>query len=408
MYPADGLQARFFLLGNAAASCVREASRGLEEAQVFEQLGELLSHPLAGMTTGGSGVMGEAVGQAIRNVGWSSFKAYLPISIVSTTFMIGFPMAVKYTLESLVEELAQPALTDKELTKLHGLNTTLRTVFGRPLSGPVTGIYNPKTKTQFDDYMKGLTNAKQNNQPLPNALFFGPGGTGKTLTAQRIAHELGFNFIATDGGLITQFAEKNDGPTHLEKLLGWAKNKSIRGTILFIDEADAFLGRAETLTHKHRALLSTFKRITGENHRNLCIILATNYPKDLDPMICDRMDFKIKCDLPNQDNRAKLVTLYVEKSFNEERNNVLDDAAIVEIAKRTKGFSGRKIMKMALRLKSKKDCSEDKTLTTEMVDEIVETYIKQEHDALVPQDFDFSGEDDAEASPSPQLTAAVA
>ena len=79
-----------------------------------------------------------------------------------------------------------------------------------------------------------------------------------------------------------------DGAAEINKLFAWAE-KSKKGLILFIDEADAFLrqGRgavtaAEGISEDTRNALSAFLHHTGTETNKFCIVLATNCKEILD------------------------------------------------------------------------------------------------------------------------------
>lgn len=97
----------------------------------------------------------------------------------------------------------------------------------------------------------------------------------------------------------------------MHKLFDWAKT-STRGLLLFIDEAEAFLGsRSRTqLSEDMRNVLSALLYETGTQSANYMLVLATNRPGDLDSAITDRVDEAIFFDLPSQLLRRHLVSLY--------------------------------------------------------------------------------------------------
>ena len=85
-----------------------------------------------------------------------------------------------------------------------------------------------------------------------------------------------------------------DGASEINKLFSWA-DKSKKGMILFIDEADAFLrqGRAvvggaggETMSEDSRNAVSAFLHHTGTETDKFCVVLATNCREILDRVIC--------------------------------------------------------------------------------------------------------------------------
>ena len=79
------------------------------------------------------------------------------------------------------------------------------------------------------------------------ALFSGPPGTGKTMAAEVIAHELGVDLYKID---LSQIISKYIGET--EKNLDRVFSAAERGNaILFFDEADALFGKRSEVKDSH-------------------------------------------------------------------------------------------------------------------------------------------------------------
>lgn len=65
-------------------------------------------------------------------------------------------------------------------------------------------------------------------------------GTGKSMAAKRLARTAGLDYAIMSGGDVAPLGGK--AVQQLHELFDWAE-RSRRGLLLFIDEADAFLGR---------------------------------------------------------------------------------------------------------------------------------------------------------------------
>lgn len=83
-------------------------------------------------------------------------------------------------------------------------------------------------------------NTKRHGAPFRHMLFYGPPGTGKTMVAKRLARTSGLDYAIMSGGDVAPLEGK--AVTQLHQTFDWAE-RSQRGLLLFIDEADAFLGR---------------------------------------------------------------------------------------------------------------------------------------------------------------------
>jgi SpoVK/Ycf46/Vps4 family AAA+-type ATPase len=107
-------------------------------------------------------------------------------------------------------------------------------------------------------------------------LFTGPSGTGKTMTAQMLARELGIDIFRVD---LRQVVSKYIGETekNLSKIFARVSQDNV---ILFFDEADALFGRRSDVKDGHdryandeaNYLLQQAKTFPG------IVILACNQP----------------------------------------------------------------------------------------------------------------------------------
>lgn len=159
---------------------------------------------------------------------------------------------------------------------------------------------------------------------LKGILMMGPPGCGKTYLAKAIATEANLPFIAMSG---SEFIEMfvGVGASRVRKLFKQAQQLSYieGGCIIFIDEIDAvgarravdsgFGGQTEANTTVNQ-LLVEMDGLKDEEH-NIVIIGATNAPESfLDQALLrpGRFDRKIYVQLPNLDERAKLVQYYLK------------------------------------------------------------------------------------------------
>ena len=76
-------------------------------------------------------------------------------------------------------------------------------------------------------------------------------GTGKSMAAKRLARTAGLDYAIMSGGDVAPLG--GGAVQQLHEMFDWAE-RSRRGLLLFIDEADAFLGRrgasmSEARTH---------------------------------------------------------------------------------------------------------------------------------------------------------------
>jgi len=203
-----------------------------------------------------------------------------------------------------------------------------------------------------------LVNAKKNGTPYRHLLLHGPPGTGKTLFARTLAKESGLDYAIMSGGDVGPLGK--DAVHELNKLFQWA-NKSRKGLILFIDEADAFLrtGRGSesgSMSEEARNTLSAFLHHTGTESDKFVVVLATNIREILDRAVLDRMDESFEFPLPSIEERKRMLSMFMEEHIHRptKRGKVIEvdesvnDAWLEEVAKRTEGFSGRQLAKLVL------------------------------------------------------------
>jgi hypothetical protein len=136
------------------------------------------------------------------------------------------------------------------------------------------------------------------------ALFAGPTGTGKTLSAEVIARELGLDLHTVD---LATVVDKYIGETekNLDRIFDEAEQIN---TVLFFDEADALFGkRSEVRDARDRYanvevayLLQRMERFDG------LAILATNLRLNMDEAFARRLDLVVDFPKPEGTERLRL------------------------------------------------------------------------------------------------------
>jgi len=136
------------------------------------------------------------------------------------------------------------------------------------------------------------------------ALFAGESGTGKTLAAEVMAHELHLNLYRID---LSQVVSKYIGETekNLCKLFDAAEQG---GAILFFDEADALFGKRSEVKDSHDRYANieiNYLLQRMESYRGLAI-LATNMKSLLDQAFLRRLRFIIHFPFPGTVQRRRI------------------------------------------------------------------------------------------------------
>ncbi|KAL5709533.1 hypothetical protein ACHQM5_020213 [Ranunculus cassubicifolius] len=252
-------------------------------------------------------------------------------------------------------------------------------------------ILNPSLKKRVEQLARATANTKSHQAPFRNMLFYGPPGTGKTMAARELAQQSGLDYALMTGGDVAPLGAK--AVTKIHQLFDWSK-KSRRGLLLFIDEADAFLNERNKahMSEAQRSALNALLFRTGDQSKDIVLALATNRPGDLDSAVSDRIDEVLEFPLPGEDERFKLLQLYLDKYIARAGENTkkswfkslfrkpqkkiemkgFSDDVIREAAAKTDGFSGREIAKLMAGVQSAVygtgDCVLDSNLFREVVD----------------------------------------
>ena len=137
-----------------------------------------------------------------------------------------------------------------------------------------------------------------------SALFAGPPGTGKTMVAQVLARELGYDLYRID---VSQLVNKYIGET--EKNLARIFDEAERSqAILFFDEADSlFAKRTEVKSSNDRYanLEVNFLLQRMETYDGIAL-LATNIEQGLDDAFRRRIRFVVNFEMPDVRERLRL------------------------------------------------------------------------------------------------------
>jgi len=195
--------------------------------------------------------------------------------------------------------------------------------------------------------------------PGYRVLFYGPSGTGKTLTATMLGKYTGRAVFRVD---LSTIVSKYIGETekNLEKLFSKAANKD---WILFFDEADALFGKRTEVNDSHdryanQEVSYLLQRV--ENFGGL-VILSTNYKSNIDDAFLRRFNAIIKFPFPDGKLRKRIwETSLPEKAKLEKKLN------LTEIANRYK-LTGGSIINVIHQASLKAISEDTQTITLESV-----------------------------------------
>jgi hypothetical protein len=137
-----------------------------------------------------------------------------------------------------------------------------------------------------------------------SVLFAGASGTGKTLAAEVLAHDLGVDLYRID---LSQVVSKYIGETekNLRRVFAAAEHG---GCALLFDEADAIFGKRSEVKDSHDRYANievSYLLQRMESYRGIAI-LTTNHRSSLDPAFLRRLRFVIDFPFPDEAERLAI------------------------------------------------------------------------------------------------------
>lgn len=135
-------------------------------------------------------------------------------------------------------------------------------------------------------------------EPRRRLLFVGPSGTGKTMSASALAHELSLPlFTLRLEALFTRYM----GEAAAKLRMLFDNISQVRGVYLF-DEFDA-LGQQRATDNdvgEIRRILNSFLQLIEQDRSHSVLIAATNHPSVLDRALFRRFDEVVRFHLPSE------------------------------------------------------------------------------------------------------------
>lgn len=227
-------------------------------------------------------------------------------------------------LESVKE--GEPAMSGKIILHKEMVDLLTMGTISKPSFGPDFPAKLVTTKMEWDDVVLNAKTTKSINdikiwlhhndkflkdwkmikriKPGYRALFYGPSGTGKTLTATLLGKQFEKDVFRID---LSQVVSKYIGETekNLEKVFQKAENKN---WILFFDEADALFGKRSNVQNAHdkyanQEVSYLLQRV--EDFPGL-IILASNFKSNIDQAFVRRFNSIIYFPMPAVKERFRI------------------------------------------------------------------------------------------------------
>ncbi|MCX5001187.1 ATP-binding protein [Streptomyces sp. NBC_00638] len=135
-------------------------------------------------------------------------------------------------------------------------------------------------------------------------LFSGPPGTGKTMAAEVLAHELDTDLYKVDlSGVVSKYVGETE--KNLARIFSEAQTAD---AILFFDEADALYGRRTEVSdaHDRYANIETSYLLQRVEEHEGIVVLATNLRSNMDDAFTRRLRYIVEFPFPEAESRQRI------------------------------------------------------------------------------------------------------
>lgn len=232
----------------------------------------------------------------------------------------------------LAQDWVDKILFDKETAPRFGLDFPAKKIVTNMNWDDV--VLHPQTLQQVNDISVWLkhnhqvqedSNLGRKIKPGYRVLFYGPSGTGKTLTTALLGKQFGKDVYRID---LSQIVSKFIGETekNLETVFKKAETKD---WILFFDEADALFGKRTNVSSAHdkyanQEVSYLLQRV--EDYPGL-LILASNFKSNLDDAFLRRFHSLVHFPMPVASERLTLWKKSMPRNLKLDTQVDLDDLA---------------------------------------------------------------------------------
>jgi AAA family ATPase len=233
--------------------------------------------------------------------------------------------------------LQPPSVRWEDIGGQDSVKNALRRAVETPLLVSVQSrtIFTHSDSFQHPERMKRMgASAKK------GLLLYGPPGCSKTLSAQAMATEIGFNFFAVKGAeLLNMYVGESERAVRDI----FARARAASPSIIFFDEIESIGSKRERGGRNNgvNVLTTLLNEMDGiETLKGVTVLAATNQPQALDLALLrpGRFDKLLYVAPPDFDGRVAILKVKQRKM------DFAEDVNIQELAKLTDGYSGAELV----------------------------------------------------------------
>jgi AAA family ATPase len=186
---------------------------------------------------------------------------------------------------------------------------------------------------QYPERMKRLgASAKK------GLLLYGPPGCSKTLSAQAMATESGFNFFAVKGAeLLNMYVGESERAVRDI----FARARAASPSVIFFDEIESIGSKREGRNSGVNVLTTLLNEMDGiETLKGVTVLAATNQPQNLDLALIRPGRFDQLLYVPPPDLAGREAIFRVKQRH----MDMAPDVDVAELARLTRGHSGAELV----------------------------------------------------------------